>query len=75
MTDLLDLKFGYRYMDIDYEDSDVEVNETVDGAYVGLTFNWQRYHSRQRAETTYPSVPRYLRRLHSSIRSSSSGWP
>ncbi|MCP4878833.1 MAG: hypothetical protein GY896_25550 [Gammaproteobacteria bacterium] len=40
MTDLLDLKFGYRYMEIDYEDSDIEINETIDGAFVGLTFKW-----------------------------------
>jgi opacity protein-like surface antigen len=40
MTDLLDLKFGYRYIEIEFEDSDIDISETVDGAFVGLTFNW-----------------------------------
>ena len=40
MTKLLDLKFGYRYAAVDYKDSDFEINEKVDGAFVGLTFNW-----------------------------------
>jgi hypothetical protein len=40
MTDLLDLKFGYRYMEVEYEDSDIDISETIDGAFVGLTFNW-----------------------------------
>jgi len=40
MTDLLDLKFGYRYMEVDFEDSDIEINETIDGVFVGLTFTW-----------------------------------
>ncbi|MCP4766513.1 MAG: hypothetical protein GY875_09590 [Gammaproteobacteria bacterium] len=40
MTKLLDLKFGYRYMQVEYEDSDIKLEETIDGAFVGLTFKW-----------------------------------
>ncbi|MCP4332247.1 MAG: hypothetical protein GY785_06300 [Gammaproteobacteria bacterium] len=40
MTELLDLKFGYRYMEVAYEDSDIKIEETIDGAFVGLTFKW-----------------------------------
>ena len=40
MTKLLDLKFGYRYMEVEYEDSDIKLEETIDGAFVGLTFKW-----------------------------------
>lgn len=40
ISKLLDLKFGYRYAEIEYEDSDIEINETIDGAFVGLTFKW-----------------------------------
>lgn len=40
MTKLLDLKFGYRYMQVEYEDSDIKIEETIDGAFVGLTFKW-----------------------------------
>ena len=40
ISKLLDLKLGYRYAEVEYEDSDVEINETIDGAFVGLTFKW-----------------------------------
>ena len=40
MTRLLDLKIGYRYAVIEFEDSDIELNEEIDGAFVGLSFNW-----------------------------------
>jgi len=40
MTELLDLKIGYRYAEIEYEDSDVKLDETIDGVFVGLSFNW-----------------------------------
>ena len=40
INELLDLKLGYRYAEVEYEDSDLKFEETVDGAFVGLTFNW-----------------------------------
>ena len=40
MTELLDLKFGYRYARIEYEDSDIKLDEDIDGVFAGLTFKW-----------------------------------
>ncbi len=40
MTDLLDLKFGYRYAGLEYENNQFEFDEKAGGAFVGLTFNW-----------------------------------
>ncbi len=40
MTDLLSLKFGYRYASVDYESSDFTFDQTSNGPFVGLSFNW-----------------------------------
>lgn len=40
MTDLLDLKVGYRYAGVDYENSEFTFEETADGLFTGLTFKW-----------------------------------
>jgi len=40
LSKLLDIKFGYRYAEIDFEDSDIEIHESVEGVFAGLTFNW-----------------------------------
>ncbi len=40
MTDLLSLKFGYRSAKIEFESSDFKLNQTTDGTYLGLSFNW-----------------------------------
>ena len=39
LSKLLDIKIGYRYAQIDFEDSDIEINESIEGAFAGLTFN------------------------------------
>lgn len=40
MTDLLDLKFGYRYAKVEFKKDTFDLDETVDGAFVGMTFKW-----------------------------------
>ena len=40
MTDLLDLKFGYRYGAVEYENNNFVFEETVSGVFTGLTFKF-----------------------------------
>ncbi|MCP4333217.1 MAG: hypothetical protein GY785_11225 [Gammaproteobacteria bacterium] len=40
VSELLDIKFGYRYALIEYEDSDFEFDQTIEGVFAGLGFNW-----------------------------------
>jgi hypothetical protein len=40
MTELLSLKFGYRYASVDFESTDFTFDQTASGPFVGLSFNW-----------------------------------
>jgi len=40
LSGLLRLRFGYRWMDLDYDDDDFEFDATTQGAIIGLTFHW-----------------------------------
>jgi len=40
MTDLLSLKFGYRYASVDFKSTDFTFDQIASGPFVGLSFNW-----------------------------------
>lgn len=37
---LLQLRFGYRWLDVDYDDNDFVFDTTTEGAIIGLSFGW-----------------------------------